>query len=592
MALAYLLKTLMDETSNASDSTRLHALVIDHNARRNSHREALAVSAWLEKMGISSTVDVIDWKGQSPTQMTNFESEARTKRYNQLASLARTNGIGHLFTGHHLDDQLETLLMRLIRGDNPSLLALRGMLSPTVVPECESLRGVHNAEPSVSMESIFRQDIDIGLSETPPHMMAIQETRLGQKLYTCDGAILGLRHGGIALHRPFLQFTKDALVATCEANGVPYVKDKTNDDPAFTRRNAIRVLRSRHKLPHALQDPSLLRLSQTARDTLQVISSRASKLLRGISILTFDFRSGVAYLRIPTSFASLVEEDNNVAAYIVAKLSSLVSSTSADKQEALAPGSITSLLWKSLSDRFWYAPGNLRPPKFTYNGVLFEGLHGLQSVVGNSTIWRLSRAPLTSQERELLCPGFRPSGNPNNSTSPWLLWDHRFWIRIHLRLVSRTHLFKGPATDMMKAIRIRPYHIDDAPKLKAVMREKDWKKLQSILHQCAAGKTRYTLPVLTFNGQVVAFPTLSKFLVCANECQSQIKSIGFGDSSFTWEVAYKLLPKDVSQWGSNITMTPADAEAAREHPGESSHGSFGLDTQEAESTVECRSACG
>lgn len=53
----------------------------------------------------------------------NAEDAARRLRYEALAKLARESGCPFVATAHHADDQLETLLMRLLRGSGPSGLA-------------------------------------------------------------------------------------------------------------------------------------------------------------------------------------------------------------------------------------------------------------------------------------------------------------------------------------------------------------------------------------------------------------------------------------------------------------------------------------
>jgi tRNA(Ile)-lysidine synthase len=53
----------------------------------------------------------------------NIEANARRARYAALAGLAADAGLGFIATGHHADDVLETLLMRLMRGAGPRGLA-------------------------------------------------------------------------------------------------------------------------------------------------------------------------------------------------------------------------------------------------------------------------------------------------------------------------------------------------------------------------------------------------------------------------------------------------------------------------------------
>ena len=46
----------------------------------------------------------------------NFHNEARTKRYNYFGKLVKEYNAKYLFTAHHGDDLIETILMRIVRG--------------------------------------------------------------------------------------------------------------------------------------------------------------------------------------------------------------------------------------------------------------------------------------------------------------------------------------------------------------------------------------------------------------------------------------------------------------------------------------------
>ncbi|MFT5422512.1 MAG: tRNA(Ile)-lysidine synthase [Phycisphaerales bacterium] len=75
-----------------------------------------ATRALAESLGLEfaeASISVAD------SAQANAESAARELRYDALCSMAKRRGIRWIATGHHADDQAETLLMRLIRGSGP-----------------------------------------------------------------------------------------------------------------------------------------------------------------------------------------------------------------------------------------------------------------------------------------------------------------------------------------------------------------------------------------------------------------------------------------------------------------------------------------
>lgn len=65
----------------------------------------------------------------------NIQANARAARYAALASWAGERGFGAIATAHHLDDQAETLLMRLVRG--AGVRGLAGMRPRAALPGSE-----------------------------------------------------------------------------------------------------------------------------------------------------------------------------------------------------------------------------------------------------------------------------------------------------------------------------------------------------------------------------------------------------------------------------------------------------------------------
>ncbi len=92
---------------------RVESATVDHGLRANSADEARSVASICEKLGVPHRILTIEWDDK-PTG--NVQALARDARYHRLWEWARERKLGAVATGHHLDDQAETLLMRLNRG--------------------------------------------------------------------------------------------------------------------------------------------------------------------------------------------------------------------------------------------------------------------------------------------------------------------------------------------------------------------------------------------------------------------------------------------------------------------------------------------
>jgi tRNA(Ile)-lysidine synthase len=150
---------------------KVEAATVDHALRPESRAEAEMVASLCERIGVPHAILTCTW-GEKP--QTALQERARIMRYRLLGSWARERGLGAIATAHHLDDQAETLLMRLGRG--AGVKGLAGMR--------------RNTRPA---------------------------------------------GGTIALLRPLLGWRHSELEAVCASAGVTPVQDPSNEDEQFER---------------------------------------------------------------------------------------------------------------------------------------------------------------------------------------------------------------------------------------------------------------------------------------------------------------------------------------------------------------------
>jgi len=149
---------------------KLLAVTVDHGLRRTSAAEARSVKVLAGRLGVPHRT--MRWEGKKPA--SGLQQAARDARYRLLAAAARSANASAIVTAHTLDDQAETVLLRLSRGSG--LTGLSAMARESPLP----------------------------------------------------------RHG-IILVRPLLDVPKARLIATLERVKITFADDPSNRDPRFTR---------------------------------------------------------------------------------------------------------------------------------------------------------------------------------------------------------------------------------------------------------------------------------------------------------------------------------------------------------------------
>jgi len=208
--------------SGGPDSMALAWLLKDWAAAHNIALHLLTIDHGLRTESADEArmvADAVkDWPGTTH-HILNWEGEksdtrlleaARTARYALMRDYCTTHNIHYAFVAHHQDDQAETFLMRLAKGSG-----------------LDGLAAMRTEQPM----------------------------------------------GEITLVRPLLNIPKEDLVALCDAQNIPYVRDPTNEMTTYLRPR-LRAVRE------ALEQEGLTskRLSTTAarfaraRDALDIVA--------------------------------------------------------------------------------------------------------------------------------------------------------------------------------------------------------------------------------------------------------------------------------------------------------------------------------
>jgi tRNA(Ile)-lysidine synthase len=115
-----LLHGLHEYLHSLANRPSLSAVTVDHGLREGSAAEAAGVAAHCAKLGIPHVIKT--WQGPKP--LTGIQAEARRERRALTVRTATEISADVILTGHTLDDQIETVVMRQRRGSGRGLAGI------------------------------------------------------------------------------------------------------------------------------------------------------------------------------------------------------------------------------------------------------------------------------------------------------------------------------------------------------------------------------------------------------------------------------------------------------------------------------------
>lgn len=193
----------------------------DHGMREESSQEASFVEELCQGYQIPCRVEKSE-------KIPRSEEEARRYRRAFFLKTAKSFQVQNIFLAHHQDDQIETLLLRLLRGTG--LYALQGMAQKSLLDH------------------------------------------------------------GVFLLRPLLPFTRREIQEECQKRNLVYREDASNKDPRYLRNRVRHELIPLLQDLSPRVDRSLIRLAQQAQ-TLPEIPTLSDLSFQTLNVLPYWLRA-------------------------------------------------------------------------------------------------------------------------------------------------------------------------------------------------------------------------------------------------------------------------------------------------------------
>ena len=188
---------------------------VNHNTgRKGQFEEQKFVEEYAKKTSLVFETMTIKEYGDD-----NFHNEARSIRYNYFNSLVKKYHAKYVFTAHHADDLIETILMRIVRGS--------------------TLKGYSGFSKTVKMSNYY-------------------------------------------IIRPLIQVTKDEIYNYLNKNKIKYMQDSSNTKDVYTRNRFRKYIVPEFKKEDKMVHEKFYKFSKTLLEYNDYIERQVDKIYKKI----------------------------------------------------------------------------------------------------------------------------------------------------------------------------------------------------------------------------------------------------------------------------------------------------------------------
>ncbi|MFB6278978.1 MAG: tRNA lysidine(34) synthetase TilS, partial [Salinibacter sp.] len=235
----------------------VHGLHANYGLREGADADADLVRRWCHEQSpsVPLTVVSLDAEARAAAENESLQEAARRLRYDALAEHAREINAAAVATGHHRDDQAETLLLNLVRGSGPEGLAgMRPARPLQNAPSVSLVRPLLDARRA-DIEA-YAEAVDLPWCTDPTNRSldydrGVMRTEILPRLADhFDGVRDRLARSASLMQeyvdqalRPALEARMDEAFVDCEAGGWLALEALTDEPPVWRRRLLLEALR-------------------------------------------------------------------------------------------------------------------------------------------------------------------------------------------------------------------------------------------------------------------------------------------------------------------------------------------------------------